>query len=90
MEKLGELLDSNSLEVRMAAGECICLAYELGRCHDADFGEDSFDQLCETLKLLANDSNKFRAKKDRKTQRSSFREILHFIEVILWFFSLKF
>lgn len=81
MKKLGELLDSNILEVRMAAGECICLAYELGRRYDADFGNNSFDSLCETLKQLANDSNRYRAKKDRKTQRSNFRDILHFVEV---------
>lgn len=80
IEKLEELLDSSSLEVRMAAGECICLAYELGRDYDSDFEMDNLDSLCETLKQLANDSHKYRAKKDRKTQRSSFREILHFIE----------
>lgn len=82
MDKLVGLLDSSSLEVRMAAGECICLAYELGRDYDADFEVDTLNTLIETLKQLANDSHKYRAKKDRKTQRSSFREILHFMEVM--------
>lgn len=65
----------------MAAGECICLAYEIGREHDVDFEVDSLDDLCETLKELANDSHKYRAKKDRKTQRASFRDILQFVQV---------
>lgn len=65
----------------MAAGECICLAYEIGREHDVNFEADYLDDLCETLKELSKDSHKFRAKKDRKTQRASFREILSFIQV---------
>ena len=35
---------------------------------------------CETLKQLATDSNKHRAKKDRRQQRSSFRDILRALE----------
>nr|SVE78408.1 EOG090X0ARF [Daphnia lumholtzi] len=38
------------------------------------------DELCTKLKQLATDSHKYRAKKDRKQQRSSFRDILHAIE----------
>ncbi len=37
--------------------------------------------LCEMLKKLATDSNKHRAKKDRRQQRSSFRDILRAVEV---------
>lgn len=36
--------------------------------------------MCEALKELATDSNKYRSKKDRKHQRSSFRDILHTVE----------
>lgn len=39
------------------------------------------DELCTKLRQLATDSHKYRAKKDRKQQRSSFRDILHAIEV---------
>lgn len=39
------------------------------------------DGLCEILKKLATDSQKHRAKKDRRQQRSSFREILRAVEV---------
>lgn len=40
------------------------------------------DELCTKLRQLATDSHKYRAKKDRKQQRSSFRDILHAIEVM--------
>lgn len=78
--QLCELLESAHLDVRMAAGETIALVYELGREHNDDFQEDVTPQLVETLRQLATDSHKYRAKKDRKQQRSSFRDILHFIE----------
>nr|SVE75933.1 EOG090X0ARF [Daphnia hispanica] len=38
------------------------------------------EELCTKLRQLATDSHKYRAKKDRKQQRSSFRDILHAIE----------
>jgi len=41
---------------------------------------DQVDDLCLKLRQLATDSNKYRAKKDRKQQRSSFRDILRAIE----------
>lgn len=44
-------------------------------CHqDTEF-------LCNQLKVLATESNKYRAKTDRRRQRSIFRDILRFIEV---------
>lgn len=42
---------------------------------------DEMEELCAKLKQLATDSHKYRAKKDRKQQRSSFRDILRGIEV---------
>ncbi|XP_066992711.1 interferon-related developmental regulator 2 isoform X2 [Anabrus simplex] len=77
---LAELLDSAHLDVRMAAGETIALVYELGKEHNDNFQEDSSTELVEKLRQLATDSHKYRAKKDRKQQRSSFRDILHYIE----------
>jgi hypothetical protein len=38
------------------------------------------DDLCFKLRQLATDSHKYRAKKDRKQQRSSFRDILRAVE----------
>lgn len=81
LEKIAELLESQHLEVRLAAGETIALIYELGREEDVDFEEDFAMDIMESLKQLATDSHKYRAKKDRKQQRATFRDILQFIEV---------
>ncbi|CAH1155901.1 unnamed protein product [Phaedon cochleariae] len=80
LEKLSELLASTHLDVRMAAGEALALIYELGREENEDFEDDFALDLLETLKQLATDSHKYRAKKDRKQQRATFRDILQFIE----------
>ncbi|KAG5898791.1 hypothetical protein JTB14_011001 [Gonioctena quinquepunctata] len=78
--KLSELLESLHLEIRMAVGEALALIFELGR-EESDVFEDDFAlDITETLKQLATDSHKYRAKKDRKQQRASFRDILQFIE----------
>lgn len=76
-----DLLKSPDVELRIAAGETIALLFELAQCDpqsDLKIFED--DDLYETLKGLANDSAKYRSKKDRKQQRSSFRDILKTIE----------
>lgn len=39
------------------------------------------EALCGALRTLATDSNKYRAKADRRRQRSTFRSVLHFVEV---------
>lgn len=39
------------------------------------------DALCTALRTLATDSSKYRAKSDRRRQRSIFRAVLHFVEV---------
>ncbi|KAJ1526830.1 hypothetical protein ONE63_008397 [Megalurothrips usitatus] len=80
LSRLSELLESVHLDLRLAAGEVIALLYEQGRSHDADFCSDFTDELVGTLRQLATDSHKYRAKKDRKTQRSSFRDIVQFVE----------
>lgn len=78
--QLTDLLESAHLDVRMAAGEALALVFEMGRTHCSDFQEDATPQLVDRLRQLATDSHKYRAKKDRKTQRSSFRDILHYVE----------
>lgn len=75
------MLESAHLEVRLAAGELIALLYEQGRSHDSDFCSDLTEELVGKLRQLATDSHKYRAKKDRKQQRSSFRDILQYVEV---------
>ncbi|KAL1495095.1 hypothetical protein ABEB36_010566 [Hypothenemus hampei] len=80
LEQISELLESTHLEVRMAAGEALTLIYEIGREEDHSFEDEFAIDLIETLKQLATDSHKYRAKKDRKQQRATFRDILQFIE----------
>jgi hypothetical protein len=80
MKKIAELLDSPDVELRIAAGECIAVLHEIPRESDDDFECDEVDLLCEKLRMLATDSQKFRAKKDRRQQRSSFRDILRAVE----------
>ena len=49
-------------------------------CLFQEFEGENFYELCDTLKQLATDGNKHRAKKERRTQRSSFRDILRCVE----------
>ena len=57
------------------------MIFELGRGYAEDYEEEWAMDLVEILRELATDSNKYRAKKDRKQQRASFRDILRYIEV---------
>nr|CAG4648803.1 EOG090X0ARF [Polyphemus pediculus] len=93
VRRLVQLLDSNDVDLRIGAGEAIALIYEGARLFNEDFGfevdeedggaspsADQVDDLCAKLRQLATDSHKYRAKKDRKQQRSSFRDILRAVE----------
>ncbi|XP_030381218.1 interferon-related developmental regulator 2 [Scaptodrosophila lebanonensis] len=80
IKKFLGLLQSPHLEVRMAAGETIALILESGRAHDEDFLEEHIGELCEAVKQLATDSHKYRAKRDRKAQRATFRDVLRYLE----------
>jgi len=54
--------------------------HEVSREVDEYFEVEGADKLCEKLQSLATDSQKFRAKKDRRVQRSSFRDILKCVQ----------
>lgn len=75
------LLQSPHLDVRMAAGETLALILECGRAHDDDFLEEYLNDLIDAVKQLATDSHKYRAKRDRKAQRATFRDVLRYLEV---------
>ncbi|XP_027378487.1 interferon-related developmental regulator 2 isoform X7 [Bos indicus x Bos taurus] len=47
---------------------------------EEDFVYEDTEALCSELRTLATDSNKYRAKADRRRQRSTFRAVLHFVE----------
>ncbi|XP_067854606.1 interferon-related developmental regulator 2 isoform X2 [Heptranchias perlo] len=80
LPKLPGLLCSDNVTLRIAAGEAIALLFELARKTDQEFLYEGTDQLCEKLKALATDSNKYRAKTDRRKQRSIFRDVMRSIE----------
>uniref|UniRef100_A0A8C5N558 Interferon related developmental regulator 2 n=1 Tax=Leptobrachium leishanense TaxID=445787 RepID=A0A8C5N558_9ANUR len=80
LPRLPGMLSSENVNLRIAAGESLALLYELGRDLEEDFFYEDTDALCVTLKALATDSNKYRAKTDRRKQRSIFRDVLHYIE----------
>merc|ERR1712241_790794 len=80
IKKLQLLLLSSDVEVRITAGEAIALILEFAYQYDEEFLPDGLDSLIESLKQLATDSTKSRSKKDRKEQRSSFRDILRGVE----------
>ncbi|XP_019579342.2 interferon-related developmental regulator 2 isoform X2 [Rhinolophus sinicus] len=80
LPRLPQLLSSESVNLRIAAGETIALLFELARDLEEDFIYEDMDALCSALRTLATDSSKYRAKSDRRRQRSTFRAVLHFVE----------
>ncbi|XP_058832588.1 interferon-related developmental regulator 2 isoform X2 [Topomyia yanbarensis] len=80
IRKLTGMLQSPHLEVRMAAGETLALILESGRSHDEDFLNDELDNLIEATQKLATDAHKYRAKRDRKVQRATFRDVHRYLE----------
>ncbi|XP_061864703.1 interferon-related developmental regulator 2 isoform X2 [Colius striatus] len=78
--KLPPLLSSNFVTLRILAGETIALVFELAQDLEEDLCHQDTEFLRAQLKVLATESNKYRAKTDRRKQRSIFRDILRFIE----------
>uniref|UniRef100_A0A8C6U623 Interferon-related developmental regulator 1 n=1 Tax=Neogobius melanostomus TaxID=47308 RepID=A0A8C6U623_9GOBI len=76
MPKLPGLLESEDVNMRIAAGETIALLFELAR----DMDIDNYNDLCDKLSALATDCNKHRAKNDKRKQRSVFRDVLKAVE----------
>lgn len=76
LHKIVYLLNSTDQELRLSAGETISLLHEISRECNQDFEFKSIDALSEKLKELATYSQKFRSKKDRKVERSNFRDIM--------------
>ncbi|XP_037298927.1 interferon-related developmental regulator 2 isoform X2 [Manduca sexta] len=81
--RLADLLQACSLEVRLAAGTALAIAHE----HVTSAQDEEEPELAElvagllpALDQLARDSHKYRAKRDRKLQRATFRDILKYFE----------
>lgn len=75
------LLSSPHVEIRMTCGEMIALILERGRMSDESFLEEIVPNLIELTSELSKDSQKHRAKKERKAQRASFRDVVRYLEV---------
>ncbi|XP_041071878.1 interferon-related developmental regulator 1 isoform X1 [Carcharodon carcharias] len=80
LTKLPSLLSCGDVNMRIAAGETMALLFELARDMCDDFEYEDMELLCGKLKSLATDGNKYRAKTDRKKQRSVFRDVLKTVE----------
>ncbi|XP_019544632.1 interferon-related developmental regulator 2 [Aedes albopictus] len=80
ISKLVGMLQSPHLDVRMIAGETIALILESGRSHDDTFLDDELPDLIEATQKLATDAHKYRAKRDRKVQRATFRDVHRYLE----------
>lgn len=80
LTKLPDILESQDVELRIVSGETIALFYELGREEDEEFESDAMVNLCETLRRLSTESHKYWAKRDRRQQKSSFRDILRAVQ----------
>lgn len=80
VRQLRGLLNSVDVDLRIAAGETLVLLLESVYDHDEDFEPEDFNGLIADLKQLATDSSKAKSKKDRKEQRSTFREVLRGVE----------
>nr|XP_002122638.1 interferon-related developmental regulator 2 [Ciona intestinalis] len=83
LPRLPELMQSNHVMMRITAGETIALFFEICRSEESEglaLHLVSKKELVDELSQLATDSNKFRAKKDRRHQRSSFRDILRAVQ----------
>ncbi|XP_076851280.1 interferon-related developmental regulator 1 [Brachyhypopomus gauderio] len=80
LAKLPRLLESEDVNMRIAAGETIALLFELARDVDPDTDGEDWEVLCAKLGALATDCNKHRTKNDKRKQRSVFRDVLKAVE----------
>jgi hypothetical protein len=78
---LEQLLESPNLDLRIAAGEAIAVLHEKALEHDQEMTKDLVeDWIIPQIQELVRDSSKSRSKKDRKEQKSCFRDILKTME----------
>lgn len=78
--KLPQLIESNDGELRNQAGETLAVLFEIARDIQSIFAEPSED-LLYTLEKKANESAKYKGKKEKRLQRATFREIFNSLEV---------
>lgn len=74
-----KLLELGGLNLRIAAGETVALMYELGRQSDVFFS-GPVHKLYDLLRELANESGRHKGKREKRQQKSSFRDIWKSVE----------
>lgn len=79
-EKIPGLIETNDADLRNQAGETIAVLYEIAREINSVFA-DPPESLLITLDKKANESAKYRGKKEKRLQRATFREIYNSFEV---------
>ena len=80
VSSLRGLLYSSDVDLRITAGESVALVLEFAYDYDSQYEPNDLEGLIVAVRQLATDSNKSRSKKDRKEQRSSFRDVLRGVE----------
>jgi len=80
VSSLRGLLHSTDVDLRITAGESLALVLEFAYDYDSQYEPNDLEGLIVAVRQLATDSNKSRSKKDRKEQRSSFRDVLRGVE----------
>lgn len=75
-----KLLESGSLNLRIAAGETVALVYELAYDNRLTL-QGPTNVLLILLQEFANESGRHKGKREKKQQKSSFRDILKSVKV---------
>ncbi|VDK55600.1 unnamed protein product [Anisakis simplex] len=79
--KLCAFIDGAQVDMRLSAGESLSVLYETAiETMGVAYRFPNHQHLLELLETLSTDSLKYRAKKDRRVQRFSFRQIYNFIK----------
>ncbi|XP_003380330.1 interferon-related developmental regulator family protein [Trichinella spiralis] len=76
LPRLSAYLESSSVDVRVATGETLALIYELARnVYDGAFYAENHQYILSVMQEMSVASEKCQTKRDRRLQRSSFRDI---------------
>ncbi|CAF3351775.1 unnamed protein product [Rotaria socialis] len=78
-EKIPGLIESNHAELRNQAGEAVAILYEIARDIKSIFAEPP-ESLLLILEKKANESAKYKGKKEKRLQHATFREIYNSFE----------
>ncbi|KRZ89985.1 Interferon-related developmental regulator 1 [Trichinella sp. T8] len=82
LPRLSAYLESSSVDVRIATGETLALIYELARnVYGGPFHAENHQYVLSVMQEMSVASEKCQTKRDRRVQRSSFRDIYAAVKV---------